>query len=233
MLERAQVGQYITVDPAAHPDLAGQRLLITEVIDKDKQGRVFDRAMLAVSGDQGLVTGLGRRMVRYIREDETQPAPAQPGERPRVVEVEKETVHMNAETKLLNLATTIAKTEGISLARAAAKASQQLTSNEIAEYRGGTPEPEARTSFTSRDVTERPGFQRLRAETQRVAREEGLSFEDAADKVLHDRLPAAGASRFELRVQQLTSAGLDCVMAFRRASQESPADAEAYRLAGL
>ena len=115
MFERAQVGQYITVDPAAHPDLAGQRLLITEVIGKDKQGRVVEKAMLAVRGDRGLVTGPGRRVVRYIREDETLPAPAPEGERPRVVEVEKETVHMNAESKLRNLATTIAKTEGICL----------------------------------------------------------------------------------------------------------------------
>jgi hypothetical protein len=32
------------------------------------------------------------------------------------------------------------------------------------------------------NLTDRPGVQRLRAETQRVAREEGISFDDAADR---------------------------------------------------
>ena len=177
----------------------------------------------------------GGRVVKWIRATDFLPAPAnlRPRERPRVVEVEKEIVHMSAETKLMNLATTIAKTEGISLARATAKASQQLTADEVEEYRGGSPAPAARASVTSLSVIDRPGVQRLRAETQRVASEEGISFDDAADKVLCDRLPDAAATRFELRVQQLRAGGLDDTAAFLRANREDPAGAEAYRLAGL
>ncbi len=225
--EKARLGQYITADPGAHPDLDGQRLLITQVLGDG------DDAMYAVRSDQGLVTGLGGRLVRYVRADEALPAPAEPGERPRVVEVEKETVHMSAETKLMNLATTIAKTKGIRLADAAKEASLQLKNDEFDEYRGGSPAPAARASVTSLNVIDRPGVQRLRAETQRVAREEGLTFDDAADKVLCDRLPDAGATRFELRVQQLKAGGLDDTTAFLRANREDPTGAEAYRLAGL
>ena len=139
---------------------------------------------------------------------------------------------MTAEAKLMNLATTIAKTEGISLARATAKASQQLTADEIDEYRGGTPAP-APASVKPLNVTDRPGVQALRAEADRRMREQGLSADDAVDQVLCERLPDAGAIRFSQRVMQLRSAGLDAVTAMTRASQESPADAEAYRVAGL
>jgi hypothetical protein len=52
-------------------------------------------------------------------------------------------------------------------------------------------------------------------------------------KVLCDRLPDAGATRFELRVQELKAGGLDDTTAFLRANREDPAGAAAYRLAGL
>lgn len=139
---------------------------------------------------------------------------------------------MNATTKWNDLATTIARTEGISLAWAAVKASQQLTADEVDEYRGGAPAP-APTSVTSLNVTDRPGVQRLRAEADRLMRDEGLSADDAVDQVLCERLPDAGAVRFSQRVMQLRSAGLDAVTAVTRASQENPEDAEAYRVSGL
>ena len=140
---------------------------------------------------------------------------------------------MNADTKLLNLATTIAKTEGISLARATAKASQQLTADEIEEIRGGRPSPAARASVTSLNATERPGVVRLRAEADRLMRERGLSADDAVNAVLVMHVPDPGATRFSDRVTHLRGAGLDASSALLRASHEDPSGAEAYRLAGL
>ncbi|HKW00735.1 MAG TPA: hypothetical protein VJN96_12980 [Vicinamibacterales bacterium] len=225
--EKARLGQYIGVDPTEHPDLAGQRLLIIEVLGTG------DDAMYAVRGDQGLVTGLGGRLVRYIRADEALPAPAMPGDRPRVTDEKKETVHMNAETKQLNLATTIARTEGISLRDATFKANRQLTDDESDEIRGGSLAPAPRAAATALNLTDRPGIQRLRAETQRVASRDGVSFEEAADRALCEHLPDAGATRFARRVQQLRAGGLDHVAALMTAQREDPTGAEAYRLAGL
>jgi hypothetical protein len=217
-VESTHVGQFIEVDPSAHPDLAGQRLLITQVIGKD----AGDHAMLAVRGDRGLVTGLGGRLTRYIRADETRPARAEPGPRPRVTEREKPTMQMSLEAEVLNLANDYEKKYGLTKAEAAKRASAAvLTTPEKADsYRGLSSAREPVRSLEENEV---------RTKLLTVARENNISVEDAAEVIRCD----AGAERFRQRVMTLRASGLDAVAAIRRASEESPADAEHYRAAGL
>jgi len=229
--ESTQVGQWVVVDSTKHHlplNLLNEPL---EILTVEGAG---DDAFVTLKGPRGVISHFGYPEIFRVTELSPAPAIVKPGKAPRVVSSDaEEKVHMNAETKLMNLATTIAKTKGIRLADAAKEASLQLKNDEIDEYRGGSPAPAARASVTSLSVTDLPGVARLRAATQRVAREEGLSLVDAADKVLCDRLPDAGATVFELRVQQLRAGGLDACSALLRASQEDPTGAEAYRLAGL
>jgi hypothetical protein len=219
--ERARIGQYIGADPIEYPDLKGQRLLITEVLGSG------DDTMYAVRGDQGLVTGLGGRLVRYVRADETVPAPAPPGERPRVVEDDtnkKELRMPTLEADVLTLANRYHE-QGDQWGRAARKAGAALITSpeKDAVYRGLSPR-EPVLSLSSRSSANE-----IRAEVQRLAQEKGCTLEEATDMIVS----LARAAKFKERVMTLTAAGLDATTALLRASQESPADAEHYRAAGL
>ncbi|WP_291988221.1 hypothetical protein [Luteitalea sp.] len=211
--EKARLGQYITADPAAHPDLTDARLQIVEVLGDG------DDTMYAVRGDAGLVTGLGGRLVRYVRADEALPAPAVPGERPRVIDVKKETVDMSATQNIINLANQLGGRREDYI-----EAGWRLQADVTAyqeQFRSPSSEPAALSSRSSEHE--------VRAELERVKRERGCTYTEAGEVILAN----AGAARFTERVVQLRRGGLDDLSALRRASQEDPAGAEHYRVAGL
>lgn len=225
MPDGIKVGQFCSLDANRHPTLAGQRFEITEVVGEGKNAKV------AVRNDKGQQIALGK-WTQFFDANDLVPAPAilKPDRLPRIVSSDaQESVQMTAtETKLLNLAETIAKTKGISLRDATLEANRQLTADECDEIRGGVAVASKRAA--SKSANESDGVMRLRAEVSRRMRDEGLSADDAVNAVLCEQLPDSGAVRFSERVAVLKSGGLDDLAALRQASAEDPVGAEAYRV---
>ena len=216
--EGTKVGQYVTADPVAYPDLAGQRLLITEVAEVSGS-----EPMLTVRSDQtGLVTGFGGRVHRFIWAKETQPAQAilEPSDAPRIVE--RDEPMQNLETDVLALAADYQKRLHLSAPEAAKKAGADVLTTEKKQqaYRGITSPREPLRSPTEKQV---------RAEIEDVVREHGCSPDDAAEMII----ATSRASAFRERVMNLRASGLDATTALMRAQREDPQGATAWREAGL
>lgn len=216
--EATKQGQRVLIDPVAHPELTWQQLgRPYEIVEIDGDG---DDAKLRLKDDGG-------RIVKWIRVDELLPAPARPGERPRVVEVEpKEQPPMqNLEADVLTVATRY-HSQGDPWDVAARKAGSDVLGRSTEKhdaYRGVSPR-EPVMSLSSRS-TERE----VSAEIQRVADERGISFAEAGDLII-----ATGrAVQFKERVMKLVAAGHNASAALNLAQQEDPEGATAWREAGL
>lgn len=226
--ERLRVGQYIEADPIAHPDLAGQRLLIIQVFEPKPQSN--REVMYAVRAPAGLVTGLDGQLVRHIAESEALATRAlvKRGTAPRVVEndnKDKEPSMQSLEADVLTLATRY-HSQGDPWDVAARKAGAAVlgaSAEKHDAYRGvGPREPVLSLSGRS---TERE----VSAEIQRAADERGISFAEAGDLII-----ATGrAVQFKERVLKLVAAGHNASAALNLAQREDPEGAVAWREAGL
>lgn len=172
--EATKPGMRVLIDPVAHEELGWDLLGRPYTIDK-VVAVANDDDRCSLKDDRG-------RIVKWIKATDLLPAPAtlSPRERPRVVEKEQA---MNAATKQLNLATTIAREKGIKLRDATLEANRQLTDDESDEIRGGSPAPvqEPASSLNTKGLTQ--GQAALAAEAQRVKAQRGLSSDAEAIEV--------------------------------------------------
>jgi hypothetical protein len=168
------VGRFVRI--AAKHRLPGMRDELHAIVEAEGAG---DDMFVTVRDERG-------KTWKWFRAIELLPGRAElkPGQAPRVVTTDtREKVQMSADTKLMNLATTMVTTKGLPWGEAMRQAGLQLKDDEVLQYRGVNDEAEEKPA--ERSTPSELDGQALLAEAARpVMQERGIDARAAINLLL-------------------------------------------------